>query len=271
VIVAFWHALRGFMQDSGFFLAAGLSFFFLVCLVPMLFLFVSAMGYLLTSEAATSAVLNQLSQIVPVYKKELSEMLSHLIATRKMSGAIGTVILLFFSTQLFACLRMVMNVVFAERRGRGFFRGMLWDVVMLVVIGVLFVASMLITDLLFWLRAFVFTPVHMPRQWVRLMFIALALGFNTGLYFVVYRYFPTRRVHVGAALAGAFLASLLWEIAKQIFRWYILSIGVYDQIYGALGFLVALTMFVYYSGIVMVLGAEYTAAVEARWRKGHTL
>jgi membrane protein len=271
VIVAFWHALRDFMQDNGLFLAAGLSFFFLVCLVPMLFLFVSAMGYLLTSEAATSAVLNQLSLIVPVYKKELSEMLSHLIATRKTSGVIGTVILLFFSTQLFACLRMVMNVVFAERRGRGFFRGMLWDVVMLVVIGVLFVASMLITDLLFWLRTFVLAPAYMPRQWVRYMFIALALGFNTGLYFVVYRYFPTRRVHVGAALAGAVLASLLWEIAKQIFRWYILSIGVYDQIYGALGFLVALTMFVYYSGIVMVLGAEYTAALEARWRKRRAL
>jgi len=61
------------------------------------------------------------------------------------------------------------------------------------------------------------------------------------------------------------------EIAKQLFRLYIRNVGVYDQIYGALGFMVALTMFVYYSGIVLVLGAEYAAAVEARWRKGHTL
>ena len=124
----------------------------------MLFLFVSAMGYLLTSDAATTAVLSQLSQLVPVYKKELSEMLSQLIATRKTSGVIGTVILLFFSTQLFACLRMVMNVVFEERRGRGFFLGMLWDVVMLAVIAVLFVTSMFITELFFWLRTFILAP-----------------------------------------------------------------------------------------------------------------
>ena len=104
---------------------------------------------------------------------------------------------------------------------------------------------------------------------MRYLFIALAVGFNTVLFFVAYRYFPTRRVDVGAALAGALLASLLWETAKQVFRWYILSLGVYDQIYGALGFLVALTMFVYYSGIVMVLGAEYAAALEARWRRPH--
>ncbi|HTK92477.1 MAG TPA: YihY/virulence factor BrkB family protein [Verrucomicrobiae bacterium] len=271
MIVAFWHALRGFRQDSGLFLAAGLSFYFLVCLVPMLFLFVSLMGYLLTSEAATTAVLNQLAQLVPVYRKELSEMLARLIATRKTSGVIGTVILLFFSTQLFGCLRTIMNIVFEERKGRGILRGMLYDVLMLAVIGVLFITSMVITDLFFWFRSLVFAPAHMPRQWVRYTFLAIALGFNTALYFVVYRYFPTRRIHVGAAMAGAVLASLLWEIAKQIFRWYILSIGVYDQIYGALGFMVALTMFVYYSGIVLVLGAEYAAAVEARWRKGHTL
>ena len=112
MIVAFWDALKGFRHDNGLFLAAGVSFYFLVCLVPMLFLFVSVMGYILTSEAATSAVLSQLSQIVPVYKKELAETLMGLIATRKTSGVIGTVVLLFFSTQLFACLRMVMNVIF---------------------------------------------------------------------------------------------------------------------------------------------------------------
>ena len=45
---------------------------------------------------------------------------------------------------------------------------------------------------------------------------------------------------VGAALAGAILASLLWEVAKQLFRWYILSVGAYDKIYGSPGALVAL-------------------------------
>jgi membrane protein len=66
---------------------------------------------------------------------------------------------------------------------------------------------------------------------------------------------------------GALLAAGLWEIAKQVFRWYIVSFGVYDQIYGPLGALVALGMFAYYSGIVFILGAEYTAALEARWRR----
>jgi membrane protein len=68
-------------------------------------------------------------------------------------------------------------------------------------------------------------------------------------------------VPVGAALAGALLAAVLWEAAKQLFRWYILSFGVYDQVYGPLGVLVALAMFAYYSGVVFILGAEFAAAL----------
>jgi len=48
----------------------------------------------------------------------------------------------------------------------------------------------------------------------------------------------------------------------------ILRIGVYDAIYGPLGALVALGMFAYYSGIVFILGAEFTEAL--RLHKGRS-
>jgi membrane protein len=100
-----------------------------------------------------------------------------------------------------------------------------------------------------------------PSPWTRSWSLALALTLSTLFFFVPYRYFPHRRVPVGAALAGALLAAVLWETAKQLFRWYILSFGVYDQVYGPLGVLVALAMFAYYSGVVFILGAEFAAAL----------
>src|SRR5262249_42151079 len=151
------------------------------------------------------------------------------------------------------------------KRGRGFFRGMLYDVMMVLVMGALFLASILVADAFFWVRT-VLTPGLMPRQWVRWTLLAISLAFNLVLFFMTYRYFPNRHVRIAAAIGGAVLASGLWEVAKQIFRWYILSVGVYDQIYGPLGAMVALSMFTYYSGVVVVLGAEYAAALESRWR-----
>jgi membrane protein len=267
VLVALVRAVRGFWADRGFFLAAGLSFYFLVCLVPMLFLVISVAGFALSSESATRAVLGQVSQTLPVYQREVSDALRRMIATRRLSGVLGTLILIPFSTPLFAALRMIMNDIFAVRRGRGVFHGLAVDVLMVALMGVLFLASVAITDVFQWLRGALFTPMHMPSRWVRSMFWVLGLGFSTALFYITYRYFPSRRIHPVAAFAGAILASALWDVAKQLFRWYIASVGVYDQIYGPLGVLVAFIMFTYYSGIVVILGAEYASALEARWRE----
>jgi membrane protein len=133
--------------------------------------------------------------------------------------------------------------------------------------GVLFLGSLVISDIFGWLKILVFQTMGAPAQWVRSWSLALALAFSTAFFFVPYRYFPHRRVPVGAALAGALLAAVLWETAKQIFRWYILSFGVYDQVYGPLGVLVALAMFAYYSGVVFILGAEFAAALMTKARR----
>jgi membrane protein len=266
VIPALWRALRGFITHRGFFLAAGLSFYFLICLIPLLFLFISIAGFVLSSQTAGQAVLHQLGQFVPVYRREMQEILGRIVETRRFSGLLGTLILVLFSTQLFAAQRLVLNEVFSVRRGRGYITGLLSDVAMLMLMGSLFIGSIIVTDLFTWLRVLVLAPASMPRLWIRWTTVGIALGFNTLMFFVAYRYFPSRKVAAWAIFWGALLASGLWETAKQIFRWYILTVGVYDQLYGPLGALVALSMFAYYSGIVFILGAEYTGALDARWR-----
>jgi membrane protein len=257
-------AIVGFRAHRGMFLASGLSFNLLICLIPVLFFLVSLAGFVLSRAVAAEAVVDRLSAIVPVYKDELREMLEEVVRRRGLSGLLGTAVLLLFASQLFAALRLVLNEVFGFTRGRGFVHGLLKDLMLLAVMGVLFLASILITDIFDWIKILVETRLGLPKDWTRSAFILLALGINAGLFFIAYRYFPHRRVPVGAAVAGAVLASVLWEAAKQLFRWYIVTVGVYDRIYGPLGALVALSMFVYYSGIVFVLGAEFAAALSAR-------
>ena len=50
-------------------------------------------------------VLNQLSAIVPVYKDELHEALAAIIRRRRLSGLLGTAVLLLFASQLFTSIR----------------------------------------------------------------------------------------------------------------------------------------------------------------------
>lgn len=260
-------AVASFRAHRGFFQAAGLAFSFLTCLVPILFFIVALAGFVLSRRTASEIVLNQLAQIIPVYKGELHEALSQIIRRRSLSGLLGTAVLLLFASQLFASLRLVLNDVFGFTRGPGLLREIGKDLILLFCMGVLFLGSILIFDLFSWIRILVLTPRQIPAEWIRTLSLALAVGFSTMLFFIMYRYFPHQRVPAGAAFAGALLAALLWEVAKQAFRWYILRVGVYDRIYGPLGALVGLGMFAYYSGIVFILGAEFTAVLMSGRRR----
>ena len=260
--------VASFRAHRGFFHAAGLAFSFLTCLVPILFFIVSLAGFVLSRKAASEMVLKQLSELIPVYKDELHTSLAEIIRRRSLSGLLGTAVLLLFASQLFASLRLVLNDIFGFNRGPGLLREIGKDLVLLFMMGVLFLGSIVVFDLFGWIRLLLIAPEQMPAEWVRSLFMALALGFSTMLFFITYRYFPHQRVSAGAALAGALLAAVLWEAAKQGFRWYILQVGIYDRIYGPLGALVGLGMFAYYSGIVFILGAEFTEALRSRKDRG---
>ena len=227
----------------------------------------SLAGFVLSSETATRQVVDQLTPIFPVYQNEITRVLLRIVATRNLSGLLGTMILVVFSTQLFGATRLVLDRILGVKRGRGFLRGLFFDMLWIFVIGVLFLAALGVTDLFAWFKVFVFRPAKIPREWIQYMGIALGIGLATAMFYLLYRHLPHRAVPRGAALAGALLASVLWEVAKQLLRVYITTVGVYDQIYGPLGALVAFVMFVYYSAIVFVLGAEYVGALE-RGRAG---
>jgi membrane protein len=261
---AFKTAVVNFRAHRGFFHAAGLAFSFLTCLVPILFFIVSLAGFVLSRKAASELVVRQLSELIPVYKDELQSSLGEIIRRRRLSGLLGTGVLLLFASQMFASLRLVLNDIFGFSRGPGLLREIGKDLILLLVMGVLFLASIVVFDLFGWFRLLLLVPTKMPAEWIRSIFMALAVISSTLLFFIMYRYFPHQRVPAGAALAGALLAGILWEAAKWAFRWYILRVGVYDAIYGPLGALVALGMFAYYSGIVFILGAEFTAALRSR-------
>ena len=197
---------------------------------------------------------------MPVYKQELHEILAQIIRRRSLSGILGTAVLLIFASQLFATVRLVLNEVFGFTGGFGFVRGVIKDLLLLFLMGVLFLASIAITDVFGWVKMILMVPV-MPgsgsSRWSSSCRSDSAPRSSSSPTAT----FPIAGCRWARRWPAPSSASLLWEVAKQLFRWYILSVGAYDKIYGPLGALVALSMFAYYSGVVFVLGAEFTAAL----------
>jgi membrane protein len=252
---------RFFMAD-GLFMAAGLAFFFLVTMIPLVLLSVAIVGFVLTSEQAGREIVAQLTRNFPVYREEISRALFRIVQTRTTSGLVGTVVLVVFSTPLFSASRLVLHKLMGVKTGRGFFRGFAVDTGMVLMLGVLLFALTAITWAFYWFQVFVLAPANVPRNWLAAITLGFSLLLSMLMFYLGYRFVPMRRMRAAPALAGAIVATLLWEVAKQLFRLYIRHFGVYDQIYGPLGVLVAFVMFVYYSAVVFVVGGAYAASLD---------
>ena len=266
-------AIRGafsrFFAESGLFLAAGLAFFFLICCIPMTLLGVSTLGFVLSTERAADEVVGQLARNFPVYRREIAMVLLRIVETRALSGIAGTLVLVFFSTPLFGASRLVLHRMLGVRAGGHYLRNMLFDAGLVLLLTLLLFLASVVTAIFQWFQEYFLEAIGVPWLWLYWTAVVFSLLLSTGMFYFGYRYVPRRRPRQSAALTGAILTALLWEVAKQLFRLYIRRVGVYDQIYGPLGVLVAFVMFVYYTCIVFVFGAAYVAALEARRAARH--
>jgi membrane protein len=89
------------------------------------------------------------------------------------------------------------------------------------------------------------------------------------LFWLVYRWLPNARVRTLATLAGALLAGLLWEGAQWAFRWYLTSgLTDYGAVYGTLASVIALILWAYLTGLILFVGAEFSAALQREFWPG---
>jgi membrane protein len=260
-------AFSRFGASDGFFLSAGLAFFFLVTLIPLVLIGVSMVGFVLSTRQAEDVVIGQLAQNFPVYKRDIAATLQRIVETRRVSGVLGTIALIFFATPLFSASRLVLDRLVGVRGDTSFIRHMVLDMALVLLLCALLFLATGVTWVYQWVLIFVLRPAGMPSTWIGAASTALSLVFAAGLFYLAYRFVPHQRIRPRAALAGALTGALLLEVARQLFRLYIRAVGMYDQIYGALGVLVAVVMFVYYAAIVFVFGAAYAAALDARRRR----
>jgi membrane protein len=141
---------------------------------------------------------------------------------------------------------------------------MLFDIGMILLLTVGFLGSVAVTGAFAWVRGLALLTgrgslVSAAFHWAGLM---LTMLLDTALFVALYRFVPNRRVRWASVLIGAAATAVLWESAKQAFRWYIQSVGIYSAVYGSLGVTIALMMWVYYSAMVFIIGAALIRGLE---------
>ncbi len=253
--------LHSFYRDNCALMAAAISFYAILSVIPLFLLFASVSGFILhRSDQAFQAVTDVLLKAFPDSTAAVFGLLSGLIRRKAVFGLIGLLGLTWAASRIFSAVENAMNVVWKVKKGRAYWHSKFLSL-LLVPISVLIMLSSLAFTALYTLAK----DTRVPLIGLKLssagfesklfaVILPLALGFV--LFFLVYKIIPGRKVNTRAALIGALCASGLWEIAKLLFDIYIKNYAHLHQIYGSFGTLVVMFFWVYYSSFIVLIGAE---------------
>lgn len=259
-----WTAIRKFGRDKGFFLAAALAFSILLSLIPLGLLFLSIMGTWLARDADVAAHLGQyFTTWAPTLDPQTRENLLGIVRHRRIVGVLGLAGLVWTSTMVFSSLRISLNVIFGVLRSRDTLRALAVDILMIIITGSMLLCSMFLTSWISVLQRF--GERHIPQVGPLASFLLkypVPLFFTVLMCFLVYKIAPNRRMPIVPSLKAAFFTGLLWETAKQFFGWYVLHLSRYSLVYGSLSTAAIFVLWIYYSAVIFLLGAEIAHLIE---------
>ena len=258
------HTFHQFHENDLFTSAAAMSYFGLMALFPALLLLLSISNKL----AAGSQMLAHAVDVYPGSREFLVKTIESF--ANLGFGAIVTCIglVLWAGSWVFAVVERALNRIWGAI-SRTFWHGRALTIGMVGVVGLLLSFSVLVTSALVALREMAgrLSPRQIARYTLLLsagsafwqvVFAAGSYLVTVALFVLIYRLLPRAAVTWRDTLPGAFLAGLLWELAKYIFAWS-LNYFHYDEIYGSVGAVVAVLTWSYVSSLILLFGAQLTA------------
>lgn len=260
--------IQEFIQDRGSLFAAAISFFGLISFIPLMLLAVGVFGYIIGSyDTALQKVLSFAGNLIPVGADTLAENLRALSEQSDLLSGLGLLGLLWIGIQVMVILQQVMNIALGSEKHVSFLRTRAMALGMVIVAGVLFALSIGITSLLTAVRHYQAELFGVGTQDLKIVWDIFAIIASAAVsilaFTFIYRFLPNKRIGTTGPVMGGITAGLLFEIAKHVFRWYVTNYADFSRVYGSLGSVLILVVWIYYVSIITVLGAE-VASVYAR-------
>lgn len=263
---------REYFGDEAPLRAAALAFFSLFALGAMFILVVAASAVLLgEGQMARDQILRALQRFLGPGAADAVQ--SFLSRVRLPGGGfwptlIGVAVLLWAASRVFAHLEKVLNIIWDVRpkEGRDLARTLRKRAVsfgIVVAVGLLAMVGLLVTSILSAPLAALDAPLPGERLVWRLVNFAASVLVLSVLFAVLFKYLPDARIEWDDVLVGAVATGVLFAAGQLVIGHYI-GQSAFTNAFGAAGSAVVVLLWLYYSALVFLLGAEFTQVYARR-------
>jgi len=253
------------LDDHAQRLSASLAYYTVFSLAPLLIVMVGLAGLFLGQAAVKGEIQNQIAaQVGPGAATMIGNILRH--TAGKGSNLFATIggfaLSVWGASGVFVELRDALNVIWQCQPARasgiaGFLKSYILPFLMVLGIGILLLASFVLSWALSVARSFMTIELPLPAWAFQVFQFLVFTGIFTLLFAVLYVVLPGRRIEWAHALRGGFVTAVLFTIGKTLVAIYLGSSTMVSS-YGAAASLVLFLFWVYYSAQIFFFGAEYT-------------
>ncbi|OYD14700.1 hypothetical protein CH333_07425 [candidate division WOR-3 bacterium JGI_Cruoil_03_44_89] len=256
-------------EHGGMLLAGSLSFYLVVSIVPLLLVVTTIFTSIAhSSDLVYNAIIDFFEAWMPAVTQPTVSVLNGFIQGRVSIGIIS-VIFLLWSAGLFldATIQAIDRIWNVEERWP-FWKRKLLSLLVIPIFITAFGISFGFTAFISFMRTL--NIGIMGRSISGIAWLWGVVGISTSLILTIiflfwfYKVVPHVAVSNRSALIGAVFAGCSWEIAKYVFDWYIARFTGFNRIYGNLGGVFIGLLWVYYTAIIILLGAELAGYYEER-------
>ncbi len=252
----------GFFKHEALQYAGAMAYFITLSLVNVFILGVVAASYIVGAGTARTFVIDRVAHALPVDAGQIGSLIDRAVAARGGVGVIGVALLLWSALGAFGALSSGISRVFVLAPKRAFWKDRLIGLALLAATGILAAASVALGLVTRILQSTISSALTVPGTAATFSVITflIPVGLVFFAFLILYRVVPNRPVTVAEAWPGALLATILWTALRIGFTYYATSVAKYDTLFGPIGTAISVLVFLYFSSVILLLGAELVRA-----------
>lgn len=267
ILVIFIDSLK---SNEIFSRANGVAFSFTLAIFPTIIFTFTLIPYIhsLVPDVDEGNIMQFLSQVMPPAMYEVASDTIHDIVSIKRQGLLsfGALFALILATNGMSGLMNAFNSCYRTSESRGFIRSRLVATALTVVLAfVLFLAIILLVigqALLNYLFTFgVMTEDFIYYLILFMRFMVVLISFFIAVS-MIYYFAPAIHKRWRFFSAGSMAAAMACVAASFAFSFYINNFGTYNKLYGSLGMLIALMIWLYILSTILLVGFEFNASID---------
>lgn len=247
-------------------LAAQLAFFFLLSLFPLLIFMFTLLPYLNLDQAEIFVFIRDYApdSVATLLEDTLGEVLNNRNGGLLSFGIIATI---WSASKGMNALTKALNLSYFQEESRSFIvaRGM--SVVFTVMLIGVVVVALVLPVFGQQIGTFAFSYLGLEESFLKLWaslrwFLPPVLIYS--VFSLIYWLVPDIKVQYRSVILGSILVTIGWIVTSLGFSFYVGNYGSYSSTYGSIGAIIVLMMWLYLSGIILMIGGQINAVMGER-------